>query len=371
MRTRREALGFVATGAGALVLSGCTSGSVGDRVVLDSYYASGEGRQAMLDAVEATPAAVSTQIGTTSRATFMASIGGYLESRPGSVFTWSAGFRLNELISNGGLQELSSVWKAEDLNPRLRRLASDPSGVQYLVPLCFEPWAFFFSRPAWVDAGYSPPDSSAQLVALAEEMAANGTAAMGLSRLATPALLVLFDYVNMCVNGRDAHRQSIVQPSEADAGGRAETFDVFRSLAAVEAELAETAPVSIVPAALSEAGTRAGAGEGFGCFVLDPRWVVADVEGFLLANGPENQTSKPAVELVTHLASIEAQQAFVGDDTGKLTANLNANYQAMTPTMLKMVEIVDEASDIVESVRTAPAPVLEQITTELIAIVRP
>jgi multiple sugar transport system substrate-binding protein len=377
IHTRRDALRLLSGGVGATfglgLLSSCTETQGDQVVVVDSYYESGDGRQAMLDALAATPFADSVQIGTTNRETFTSSIEGYLATQPGTVFTWSAGYELSALIRTGGIQEVSSVWNAADLNPRLRRLASDPSGVQYLVPLWFDPWGLFYSRTDWVDAGYAVPASPEDLIGLSERMALDGVAAFGISRLATPALMALYDYINIAMYGVIAHRRPIVDGAldDKDFANREAVFGVIRSLAEAEVALGNDAPVSIVPAMLSEAATRAGSDEDLGCFVLDPSVVIAQSEGFLLAVASPPNDSEDSRELLNHLASIGPQQAFLGNDSSILPANLNANYQGMSPTMLKMVEIIDKADTIAEVTEVAPLFVVTELVGQLTEIVRP
>lgn len=375
IRTRREALRLLSGGLGAVLgfglVSGCTQTASDQVVVLDSYYESGDGRQAILNALAETPFASSVQIGTTSRRTFTSSIDGYLATRPGSVFTWAAGYELSTLIASGGIQEVSSVWNATDLNPRLRRLASDPTGVQYLVPLWFDPWGFFYSRTSWVDAGYSVPTTPAELVGLSQRLALDGVAMFGLSRLATPALLALYDYLNIALHGVDSHRGPIVDDSFDDSANREVVFGIIKSLADLEAPLGPDAPVSIVPAVLSEAATRAGSDDDLGCFVLNPAVVIARCEGFLLAQSPAPNESEAARELLNHLASIGPQEAFLGAESSILPANLNADYEAMSPTMLKMVEIIDQSDTVVESTEVASSSVVAELLSQLTEIVRP
>lgn len=371
LRSRRQALEFLLGGVGIVFVSSCTQGTSSEPIVLDSYYDSGDGRQAMLDAVTSTSLAAMVRIGTTNRDTFTTSIAGYLASRPGSVFTWSAGSGLAELIRNGRVEQVSKAWNSSDLNPRLRRLSSDAAGVQYMVPLWFDPIGFFYSRAAWADAGYSAPSTPEELVELSQTMAGNGVAAFGMSRLATSALISLFDYVAIATHGVEAYRRSITEPGFELSNLSAEVLPVIQRLTDIEVVLEASAPVSIVPASLSEASARSGSGDDLDCFVLGSESVVAQCEGLMLAQSPEGEDQSRSKQLLAELADIKAQQAFLGSDSALLPANLNANYQTMDGTMLHMVEIIDRSRDIVESTEAAPPSVLAELTTQLTTIVRP
>lgn len=354
-----------------MLLVGCTAGDEEHLVVLDSYFTTPEGRQAMADAVAATSLAATTQVGTTSRDTFASSIEGYLESRPGSVFTWSAGHALGQLIAGKELEHLSEVWTESDLNPRLRRLSSDEQGVPLFMPFWYDPWAFFYSRSEWVDAGYSAPANTDELVDLSRAMASDGVAAFGLSRLSTPALLSLFDYIDLNLNGVAVHRE-LVQASEAnDSDSRQAVMDVVAALSEIERGMDTEGAVSIVPAPLSQAATRPNEAEDLGVFVLGPGAVVAEVEGFALALPAAEDSSFAAIQLLSKLAQVEPQNSFLGADSAKLPANLNATFRTMSATSLRVVELIEAATDIVESVAAASEAVVTDLSTELTAIVRP
>jgi hypothetical protein len=338
--------------------------------VLDSYFTSPEGRQAMADAVAATSLGATTQVGTTSRDTFASSIEGYLESRPGSVFTWSAGHALGQLIAGKELEHLSSVWTGSDLNPRLRRLSSDAQGLPLFMPFWYDPWAFFYSRSEWVDAGYSAPANTDELINLSRAMATDGVAALGLSRLSTPALLSLYDYIGLSLNGVAVHRDLVQASSANDSDSRKAVLDVVSALSEIERGMDSEGAVSIVPAPLSQAATRPNQAEDLGVFVLGAGAVVAEVEGFALALPTAEHSSAAALELLTRLAKVGPQNAFLGEDSAKLPANLNATYGAMSATSLRVVELIEVANDIVESVAAGPEAVVTELSTELIAIVR-
>ncbi len=370
-RTRRDALGFLLGGTAVLALAGCPRDEQDSVVVLDTFYDSGDGRQAILDAVEVTAVAELVRIGTTSRESFVSSIDDYLDFTPGSVFTWPVGHALSELINGGQVEQVSQAWNAADLNPRLRRLSSDSDGVQFMVPLWFDPVGFFYSATEWADSGYSAPDTAEDLLELAQGMANDGVSAFGLSRLATPALVALFDYLALDAHGVVGYRRSITQSGVDLAEFGADVFPVLQELSAIESALPESAPVSIVPARLSDAATRAGTELELSSFILGTQAVVSHSEGFMMSKTGVDQDLTNQLQLITELAKIGPQQAFLGTGSAILPANLNANYQAMNATMLNMVEIVDRAEDIVESSEVAEPAFLAGLTNQLTELVRP
>jgi hypothetical protein len=99
--------------------------------------------------------------------------------------------------------------------------------------------------------------------------------------------------------------------------------------------------------------------------------VVAEVEGFALALPPADGSSRDALELLSELAEVGPQLAFLGERSARLPASLNADFQSMPPISLRVVELIEAASDIVESVSAGSEPVVAGITEELLAIVRP
>ena len=370
MATRREALEFLAQGAALLVVSGCTDSGSGDPIVLDSYFDSGQGRRSMQQAVAATELGPDVVIGTTSRSAFTESIDGYLRTASGTAFTWTAGASLMALMEGGRLQHVSDVWIEGDLDPRLRRISSDSKGAPYFVPFTLDPWAMYYSRRMFADRGFSVPTDVDELLDFADDVVAAGISPFGLARLAAPALVSLFDYLSLGLNGTQAHRNVIDGSLGLESEPVQATFGALERLAQAEVSLGADAPVALVPSRLSDASSRTDPVGDVACFKISPALVSA-VEGFAVAPGPTPEAIRRAIALLGEFSEIGPQNAFLGADSSLLPASPNADYLAMSDAQLKVVELRDASEDIVESLAASDQATLDQLQQRLSAIVRP
>ena len=66
--------------------------------------------------------------------TFQNNINTYLQGSPDDVFTWFAGFRMNQFAEQGLISDVSDVWPIDGLNDSFKAASTASDGKQYFVP---------------------------------------------------------------------------------------------------------------------------------------------------------------------------------------------------------------------------------------------
>ncbi len=80
--------------------------------------------------------------------TFQENINTYLQGGPDDVFTWFAGFRMNQFAEQGLIGDISDVWPIEGIPDSFKEASTASDGKQYFVPKDYYPWAVFYRK--WV-----------------------------------------------------------------------------------------------------------------------------------------------------------------------------------------------------------------------------
>ena len=159
--------------------------------------------QAMIDGL-ANPD-IDVKINTVDHNTFQENITTYLQ-QPDDLITWFAGYRLRYFAEQGLLGDISDVWDGLDgFSDGFKAASTGDDGKQYFVPLYNYPWAVHYSKSLFEEKGYTVPTTWDELIALADQMKADGIIPFAFGNDGKWPAMGTFDILNMRLNGYDYH----------------------------------------------------------------------------------------------------------------------------------------------------------------------
>ena len=160
-----------------LAACGGDSGGGGDAsaaVKFGMNEASGAGpaydRLAQMAKAYATKSGVTVERNEVDHNTFQENINTYLQGNPDDVFTWFAGFRMNQFAEQGLITDVSDVWPIDGIADSFKTAATATDGKQYFVPKDYYPWAVFYKKSVFEKNGYVPPTNLDELTTLTKKM---------------------------------------------------------------------------------------------------------------------------------------------------------------------------------------------------------
>ena len=106
--------------------------------------------------------------------TFQENINTYLQGSPDDVFTWFAGYRMNQFAESGLISDVSSAWPIDGLADSFKQASTASEGKQYFVPTSYYPSAVFYLKSTFEKGGYEPPTTLDELTTLMKKMQADG-----------------------------------------------------------------------------------------------------------------------------------------------------------------------------------------------------
>ncbi|MEZ5258635.1 MAG: ABC transporter substrate-binding protein [Ilumatobacteraceae bacterium] len=106
---------------------------------------------------------------------FQDNITSYLQ-QPDDVFTWFSGYRMRFFADKGLAGDVSDVWAGlTGFSDAFKTASTGNDGKQYLVPTSYYPWAVHYRKSLFEEKGYKVPTNKDELVALAQQMQADGS----------------------------------------------------------------------------------------------------------------------------------------------------------------------------------------------------
>ena len=375
--TRRRFLQGTLLGAGLLgsggLLAACGddagTGSAGGAVKLGINEAAGSGPaydrlKAVADAYK-TKSGVDVALNAVDHNTFQENINTYLQGSPDDVFTWFAGYRMNQFAESGLIADASSAWPIDGLADSFKQAATASDGKQYFVPTSYYPWAVFYLKSTFEKGGYEPPTTLDELTTLMKKMQGDGITPFAFADKDGWPAMGTFDILNMRINGYDFHMQLMAGEAEWDSSEVAQVFDTWRGLLPYH----QADPLGRT---WQEAATSLGKAECgmylLGTFVVDgipdqeddldfftfpeldssigATALDAPIDGFCVAAAGQNQEG--AMEMMKFLGTAEAADAANKGNTPFIAANENADTSVYSALQQKSVEVVSQATDIAQ-----------------------
>ncbi len=298
--------------------------------------------------------------------TFQDGITTYLQGTPDDVFTWFAGFRMNQFAEQGAITDLSDVWPIDGMGDAFKTASTASDGKQYFVPKDYYPWAVFYKKSVFEKGGYAVPTNLDELTALATKMQADKITPFAFAAKDDWAPLGTFDILNMRINGFQFHMDLMAGEKEWNTSEVKNVFDAWAGLLPFHQE-------DSLGRTWQEAATSLGNGETgmylLGTFVADGIPDVVDdldfftfpeldasvgataldapIDGFCLASGGKNQDA--GREMLKWLGTAEAADAANAKAAAPMiAANSGASTDSYSALQLKSAEVVGAAENIAQ-----------------------
>jgi multiple sugar transport system substrate-binding protein len=281
------------------------------------------------------------------------------------VFTWFAGFRMNQFAEQGLITDISDVWPIDGVPDSFKEASTASDGKQYFVPKDYYPWAVFYRKSVFEKNGFEIPTTQADLMSLMKQMQSKNITPFSFADKDGWPAMGTFDILNMRINGFDFHMSLMAGEEDWDSTEVKQVFDTWRELLPFH----QKDPLGRT---WQEAATALGKGETgmymFGTFIVDAIPDVDDldfftfpeldssigadaldapIDGFCMSAGAENEDS--AKEFLGYAGTAEAQDAAnEAADAPMIAANEGASTSTYTELQKKSVEVVSAAANIAQ-----------------------
>ena len=163
--------------------------------------------------------------------TFQESINTYLQGSPDDVFTWFAGYRMQQFAEDGLITDLSDLWPIDGMGDAFKE-AVDLLGRQAVLradTTTTRGRCSTASRCSTRTAG-QPPTNYDDMIALAQDMQGKGVTPFAFGDKDGWPAMGTFDILNMRINGFDFH-MSLMGGDEAwDSNEVKQVFETWKDL---------------------------------------------------------------------------------------------------------------------------------------------
>ena len=297
--------------------------------------------------------------------TFQENINTYLQGSPDDVFTWFAGFRMNQFAEQGLITDVSEVWPIDGINDSFKQASTASDGKQYFVPKDYYPWAMFYKKSVFEKFGYEEPTTLDEMTTLMKKMQGDDLTPIAFADKDGWPAMGTFDILNMRINGYDFHMSLMAGEEEWDSSEVKQVFDTWRGLLPYH----QADPLGRT---WQEAATSLSKGECgmymLGTFVVDAipddeddldfftfpeldssvgsAALDAPIDGFCVAAGAKNTAG--AMEMMKYLGTAEAADAANAGTTPMIAANEGASTSGYSALQLKSAEVVGAADNIAQ-----------------------
>jgi multiple sugar transport system substrate-binding protein len=369
---RSAAIGGAMAGMGGL-LSACggddggSGGGGGGSVTFGMNEVSGPAAQRLRALAEAftSDSGIEVDRNEVDHNGFQENINTYLQGNPDDVFTWFAGFRMNQFAEQGLIADISDVWPIDGMPDSFMEASTASDGNQYFVPVQYYPWAVFYRKSVFEENSFQVPETFDDFQTLMEDMQGAGITPFAFGDKDGWPAMGTFDILNMRINGFDFHMGLMAGEEAWDSTEVKKVFETWRDLLPFHQDdpLGRT---------WQEAAQAMGSGEAgmylLGTFVVDGIPDVDDldfftfpeldssigadaldapIDGFCMSADPDNEEG--AKELLAFAGTAEAQDAAnESADAPWISANENASTSTYSDLQKKSVEVVGAASNIAQ-----------------------
>lgn len=362
--------GLVLGTPGLLAACGSDSGGGGNTIKYGLNEAKGSGpaydRNASYGPGYEKESGKKVEINAVDHNTFQEQINSYLQGSPDDIFTWFAGYRMDQFATQGLITDVSEVWPIEGVNDSFKAASTASDGKQYFVPREYYPWAMFYNKKVWDKAGYEPPTTYDDFMSLMKTMKKDGINPIAFADKDGWPAMGTFDILNMRINGFEFHMNLMKGEEAWDSTEVKNVFDTFRGLL----DYSQPDPLGRT---WQEAATSMGKGESgmylLGTFVVDavPDQVAdidmfnfpeldsavgagsidAPIDGWCVASAGRNQEG--AIDMMKWVGTAAAADgANAAADTPMISANADASTKSYSPLQKKSAELVGSAENIAQ-----------------------
>jgi multiple sugar transport system substrate-binding protein len=358
-------LGLPALKTSAQVNPGTAKGDL----TVGSNYSNDLPKQGFHAAIDAFPNKnVNIKLNEVDHNTFQQNITTYLQN-PDDVITWFAGYRMQYFAAQDLLGPIDDVWDAglkDNMSEGFKLASTGQDGKMYFVPWTYYCWGIHYRPSLFQEKGWTPPTTMDELKALAEEMKGAGITPFAFGNDGRWPAMGTFDQLNFRLNGYQFHVDLM-------AGKEKWTDDKVKAVFTEWAALLPYHQENPNGRKWEEAGTAFVNKEcgmmTIGNFVgiqfpkgdtsdldffpwpeMNPEYgtktIEAPIDGFMMAAHPKNGDA--AKELLLHLGSAAAQEAYLSKDSSVIGAALDIDQSTFTPLQKKVLAAVSEAPTVTQ-----------------------
>jgi multiple sugar transport system substrate-binding protein len=300
--------------------------------------------------------------------TFQEQFNNYIQSNPDDVFTWFAGYRMQQFAADGLFRDISDLFPSDQMSEGFKAASTGADGKQYFIPEQNYPWAVYYRKSLWDENGWTPPETLDELKALGAEMQSAGIIPMAFSDKDGWPAMGTFDILNMRINGYDFH-MSLMRHEEAwDSDQVKAVFAVWADLlplmqpdplgrtwqeAATAFQKNETGMYYFGQFAITDTPAIFEEVEDFALFPfpeIDPAIgkgaIDAPIDGYCMAPNPKNEAA--AADFLTWLGSADNGTAQAAGGFPQLWANADADTSQLTEVQLAGAELISSADSIAQ-----------------------
>lgn len=340
-------------------------------VTVASYYggADGTGFAAMIDYCSHSTG-IGTVVNTYDSDSFQENIVAYLEDRPDTIFTWSAGERMAFYANQGLLRPINDVWAKVGSNYTgwMKAASTAADGNKYLIPIGGYPWVVIYRKSVFAEKGYAVPTTLTGFVSLATKMQADGLVPLAFGNADGWEAMGTFDILDMRMNGYQFHKHLMAGKAKwTDSRVKAVFQQWIRLL-----PYFQTDPLNRTWQGGAESLFDGTAGMYFlGTFAIDAtsdqamrddlamfpfplfgnRWdaenaIDGPIDGLALSANGTNQGG--ARKLLACVATGQAQLKFVTSSQAYVAAAKNADTSGYTPYQRQAAQIINSSNRVAQ-----------------------
>ena len=334
-------------------------------VTVGSNYSDEKPKAGLAAAVAAT--GIEGEINTIDHNTYQENFNTYVQ-QPDDVLAWFAGYRMRAFAAKGVVGDVSDVWADLDMSEGFKSASTGRDGKQYFVPFYFYAWGIHYRKSLFEENGYEIPTDWAGLLALCEQMMADGITPFAAANDGGWPQMGMFDMINMRTNGYDFHvalmggeeswtddrvKQVFANWSELlpyyqpDANGR-EWQASANSLGEKETGMFL---IGNFLTSNYDAETQQDIIDDIDFFAfpeINPEHgqdaIEAPIDGFMLAADPKNPDGAKA--LLGGIGTAAAIDAYIGEDPSVVASTTGANTGGYNALQAKAAELVGAAKQI-------------------------
>lgn len=138
---------------------------------------------------------------------YKSAIRNFLTADAPDVAAWYAGNRMAPFVKAGLFEDVSDVWKNNDLDSQLKSAAASMTmdGKKWGVPYTYYQWGIYYNKDVYKKVGVTEPKNWTEFVANCEKFKAAGIDCVTTGSKALWPIAGIFDYINMRTNGYEFH----------------------------------------------------------------------------------------------------------------------------------------------------------------------
>jgi multiple sugar transport system substrate-binding protein len=299
--------------------------------------------------------------------TFQEQFNNYIQSNPDDVFTWFAGYRMQQFAADGLFRDISDIFPSE-MSEGFKAASTGDDGKQYFIPEQNYPWAVYYRKSLWEENGWTPPETLDELKVLGADMQSVGIIPMAFSDKDGWPAMGTFDILNMRINGYDYHMALMAHEEAWDSDEVKAVFAAWADLlplmqpdplgrtwqeAATAFQKNETGMYYFGQFAITDTPAIFEEVDDFALFPfpeIDPAIgkgaIDAPIDGYCMAASPKNEEG--AADFLSWLCSADNGTAQAAGGFPQLWANPGADTSQLTEVQLAGAELISSADSIAQ-----------------------